>query len=386
MRYITLLFLAFSTMLSAQTRIYKDTVFNLAFGSNYQFLGTRFLDFGEYEKQDSDCPDDGKFAFLPSSPGCFSNGWVKMNEDHTPGDKQGNFMLVNANFNPGDFMSIPLRQLKASSNYEISFWLANILQETQNCEPLQPNIELRIETRNGKPLTYSKTGIIPWKQNPLWRRYSITFSTGSNPEPLVIRFRNSQTGGCGNDFAMDDVLLVEWEEELPKIKSTPPAPIVQAAKQAIKKPAPKEKVQAAPAVKPDTTASVKNKGKAEKTRPTQPINQRRDNLIQSVELPAGTIELCFFDDSKIDGDTISVYHNGLPIIKQAGLSKKPHCFSFNLSEEEPIHEVITVAETQGNMPPNTALLEVIFQRKRLQFLLHSDESQNARMQFKLKKP
>lgn len=385
MRLIVTLFLIFPFLLSAQGRIYKDTVFNLAFGTNGTFLGSRYLDFGDYSRQDRDCPDDGMYAFVPSSPGCFSNGWTVMKEDRTPGDVGGNFMLVNAAYDPGDFLSIPLRQLKPNTNYELSFWCANILQETQHCEPLQPNIELLVENRNGKLLTYSKTGVIPWKQNPLWRRYSIQFAIGNASEPLVIRFRNSQTGGCGNDFVLDDILLVEWEEYLPEpIPVIDPLPKTKPTKKPAKpqvKPVQKVKLNQA-----DTLKKSPPEVKAKKLYVPRPINNRRDVLVQSVELPGGTIEVCYYDDSKIDGDTISVYDNGERILDKVGLSKKPNCKKFKLNEEEPLHEIITVAETQGTMPPNTALLEVIYQGKRLNFFLHSDENQNARMQFKWKKP
>jgi hypothetical protein len=51
---------------------------------------------------------------------------------------------------------------------------------------------------------------------------------------------------------------------------------------------------------------------------------------------------------------------------------------------KPQHELIFVAETLGELPPNTALLEVVTPLKRLKFYIHSDMESNAKILFQLK--
>ena len=114
------------------------------------------------------------------------------------------------------------------------------------------------------------------------------------------------------------------------------------------------------------------------------VNSRNDLLIQKVELPEGEFEINLYDDKKIDGDTISVYDNGKLIFDRAGLSKQAISKKFVLNKMKPQHELIFVAETLGDLPPNTALLEVVTPLKRLKFYIHSDMESNAKILFQLK--
>src|SRR4051812_23571439 len=56
-----------------------------------------------YNYVPGDCPNDGFYTVRSNTSACFGSTWYSVNEDHTPGDVNGYFMLVNASFQPGDF-------------------------------------------------------------------------------------------------------------------------------------------------------------------------------------------------------------------------------------------------------------------------------------------
>lgn len=396
-KYFFSLLLLMGLMLPDQTKAqkqirYTDTVFTISFGMSGRFLGSSFLDFGAYSKQNSPCPDDGNFSIVNRTNGCFGDNWRRLEEDHTPNDLAGNFMIVNSAYNPGDFLNIPMRALKANGKFELSIYIANILLSTDGCDATQPNIEISIETKRGRRVAEYSTGIIPNNQVPIWKKYMMRFTLPELLEPMVVRFRNLETGGCGNDFAIDDICLVEYVEEeiepettlrIIKPKVVPPIP---------KKPKPVVPVK--PELpKPQPEKPIIHMRPQPVERPVEEIpelplaykvNSRNDLLIQKVELPEGEFEINLYDDKKIDGDSISVYDNGRLIFNKVGLSKQAISKKFVLNKMKPQHELIVVAETLGELPPNTALLEVVTPQKRLKFYIHSDMESNAKILFQLK--
>ncbi|MFY8021396.1 MAG: hypothetical protein ACOVP1_09370 [Bacteroidia bacterium] len=400
-KYLYLFFFLLGLLVSIQSKAqkeirYTDTVFTISFGSNGKFLGTSFLDFGSYNKQNSTCPDDGNFSIVQRTQGCFGDKWRRLEEDHTKGDANGNFMIVNSAYNPGDFLNVPMRPLKVNGKFELSVHIANILISTDGCEATQPNIEISLETKRGRQLAIYSTGIIPNNQVPIWKKFQMRFTLNEMMEPMVLRFKNLETGGCGNDFAIDDICLVEYEEEELKPETTLKTNQSKIVAPIPKKPNPQPK----PVVKPELPKKVPEKPiihkrptPYERERPLEEVpeiplaykvNNRNDLLIQKVELPEGEFEINLYDDKKIDGDTISVFDNGKLIFERVGLSKQAITKKLVLNKNKPQHELIVVAETLGELPPNTALLEVVTPLKRLKFYIHSDNESNAKILFQLK--
>src|ERR1051325_7581784 len=75
-----------------------------------------------------DCPNDGSYTVYNSTFGCFGNTWHNISEDHTPGDQNGYFMLVNASFTPGDFYVDTIKGLCTNTTYEFAAWVVNVLR------------------------------------------------------------------------------------------------------------------------------------------------------------------------------------------------------------------------------------------------------------------
>ena len=95
-------------------------------------------------------------VILPSVGDCFEGKWHKIIEDHTPGDRSGKMMVVNASFAPGPFFMFKLAGLKPGSVYEWSAWLINICKSADGCIPTPPVLRLTI-LAGGKEIAKFKT-------------------------------------------------------------------------------------------------------------------------------------------------------------------------------------------------------------------------------------
>lgn len=94
------------------------------------------------------------------------------------------------------------------------------------------------------------------------------------------------------------------------------------------------------------------------------------------------LEISFYDNGEIDGDTISVYANNKLLVSHKGLSAVPITVKINLSEEDNLQEVVMVAENLGTIPPNTALMIVQAGSQRFTIRLASTEQKNAAVRFR----
>lgn len=147
-----------------------------------------------------DCPNDGMYALRSTTVNCY-NSWHSLVSDHT-GDPQGNFMLVNASFEPGDFYIDTVRGLCANTGYQFSAWVMNMMRPQQG---IRPNITFSIEKTDGTVLGSFSSGDVPVTTSPQWNNYGLFFKTPSATFDLVVRMRNNAPGGAGNDIALDDI-------------------------------------------------------------------------------------------------------------------------------------------------------------------------------------
>ncbi|MEP2278177.1 Ig-like domain-containing protein, partial [Maribacter sp.] len=131
--------------------------------------------------------------------------------DHTTGS--GYMMVVNASFDPGDFYN---RTVAVSQNttYKFSAWLVNANSEGNQtfCESepdgfILPNVKYEIRDLDNASAVIASydTGDIARTGN--WQNYNFEFNTGTSTNIEVVLINNN-TGGCGNDLALDDISLI----------------------------------------------------------------------------------------------------------------------------------------------------------------------------------
>ncbi|HNE92604.1 MAG TPA: hypothetical protein PKZ66_00660, partial [Chitinophagaceae bacterium] len=134
------------------------------------------------------------------------------------------------------------------------------------------------------------------------------------------------------------------------------------------------------------TAPLEKIEKIEK--PTTPLpkvlTERKNNLVKTFYVGEGEISLELYDNGQIDNDIVSIYHNGVPVIQNERLSTIPIKLNIKITASEPVQEFIIVAESLGEIPPNTSLLKIKAGNKSYQVFLTSDLQKNAKIVFEYK--
>lgn len=113
---------------------------------------------------------------------------------------------------------------------------------------------------------------------------------------------------------------------------------------------------------------------------------RKNELVREIKVDTGTIRLDFYDNGIIDGDTVSVYVNNMPVVSRRLLAAKPITVFVKIDLKKTEQEVIMVGENMGTIPPNTALMIINAKEKRYQLYLTSDEKKNALIRFIYERP
>ncbi len=372
----------------------------LDFGTSKQSTILNAGELPNYRKTGSFCPDDGYYAITNYTRNCFEGRWHTLLQDHTEGDMDGNMMVVNASESPGSFFLYDLEKLEENSTYEISLWLVNICLSATGCTPTPPNILIRVERENGTLIQNMQTGNIVATPAPRWRYFKGRFTLPSGVNRVRIRIDNVSSGGCGNDFALDDVMVLavnipenkpgpaEVKKELPSEKSKPvlqkrPVPVstevppsTAAEKTRIQPPAPvpfERERDPDIGIKKELPVPV-----------PEPLLLRANPLVKRIEVPVSEIIVELYDNGEVDGDTISVFHNNRTVIAQALLSAKPLRFTIKINQQEPHHEIVMVAHNLGSIPPNTSLMIITAGSKRYTVSISSNEQKNAKVVFDLK--
>lgn len=150
-------------------------------------------------------------SFYTVKNGTFGNpyDWQEV-EDHTPNDNNGRLLIVNADFNPGEFYKTTISGLCEFTTYEFSAWVLNLLKVPGFCVDLgieiPINVKFQIWNESETTLIASgDTGDIYATAAPTWGEYGLVFQTLENQNSVVLKMLNNGAGGCGNDLAIDDI-------------------------------------------------------------------------------------------------------------------------------------------------------------------------------------
>lgn len=107
----------------------------------------------------------------------------------------------------------------------------------------------------------------------------------------------------------------------------------------------------------------------------------RDESIPVIKVDTGEIKLQFYDNGTIDGDSITVKVNKQVVLSHEKLSGKPVTTNVRVSLESPVVVVEMVAENEGSIPPNTALLIVTAPNLYHRLYMSSTKEKSARLRF-----
>ena len=397
MLFISMLFFAAVKKTIAQGNgcILKDTLFTIDFGSSSRLQEFNFKSLYYYQRDFSKCPIDGYFSYSSYTGNCFNGDWITLAEDHTPNDVDGKMMLVNASATPALFFDLKLSGFLDNTIYKFQVMLLNLCRPYGGCRPLPPKLKITLQDINGNIISEFNTGQLPQIEDAHWRNYIGYFTTPSDANTLFLKMYDLTYGNCGNDFAMDDIIIQQCYKPEPVLIKAPKKEIkIPPVKKIEKKEIPKNKTPEKEPTKvakvPVTAGGVTISEPGIKPIPLnivlpEPIRTRENMVVKKIEVPQGQLSIELYDNSEIDGDTVSIYHNNRLIISKAGLSEKPIAFKIDVDAANSHHELIMVAENLGSIPPNTSLMIVTAKDKRYEIFISSTEQKNAKLVIDLNK-
>jgi hypothetical protein len=115
--------------------------------------------------------------------------------------------------------------------------------------------------------------------------------------------------------------------------------------------------------------------------PTKEFQNRRKDIVKTIEIEQPTFHLDFYDNGEIDGDSITVFYNGKIVLSHQRLSDKPISLTLTLDKNAPENIVTMYADNLGTIPPNTALMVVTDGSKRYEVRIESDTVKSGSVVF-----
>lgn len=165
------------------------------------------------------------------------------------------------------------------------------------------------------------------------------------------------------------IAVVQAPVEKPAVTTAAPQPKKQVPVAVIKK---ETEAKPLPVSQPKVTAPLTNQEK---------FITRTKKLMQEIPISGDSIELRFYDNAEIDGDSISIYLNNQLLYEHVLLSDKPYTIKLPVASLLPANEMVMVAENLGSIPPNTSLMVAVIDGKRYEARLESTEQSSALIRF-----
>ncbi|MCP3058775.1 gliding motility-associated C-terminal domain-containing protein [Myxococcus sp. K38C18041901] len=140
------------------------------------------------------------YTLTNSSVNCRSP-WHGITQDHTPGDTNGYFLMVDADSNPGEFYRTTVNGLTPAFRYEFSAWVGNL---DRNGLYERPRIRFEVHGPSGFIAT-SGDLVIPPTSPFQWQKVGFMFDLPAGVSSVDIVMVNRNQSGSGNDLVIDDL-------------------------------------------------------------------------------------------------------------------------------------------------------------------------------------
>ncbi len=134
-----------------------------------------------------------------------------------------------------------------------------------------------------------------------------------------------------------------------------------------------------------TPATDRNTSLAKPSTNQEKFTSRQNKLQMVIPVTAPVIELRFYDNAAVDGDSIAIFLNGRLLREHILLSGEPQIIKINAADLQEDNELVLVAENLGSIPPNTSYLMAVVGHKQFEARLFADEGSSALIRF-IKKP
>ena len=191
---------------------------------------------------------------------------------------------------------------------------------------------------------------------------------------------DNYTTGANDPDVIDSIGKLAFNRPAPvteKPQSKPPKEIVAARpKKPVFIPAPASK----PSIK-TTPNSVSEPMVSVPLTNEQKFKTRTRELVQEIPLAGDTLELKFYDNAEIDGDSIAVFLNDEMLAEHIRLSDTAFIIRLPVATLQQTNELVMVAENLGSIPPNTSLMIAMVNGRRYEARLASTENSSALIRF-----
>jgi hypothetical protein len=181
--------------------------------------------------------------------------------------------------------------------------------------------------------------------------------------------------GANDPRIIDSVALIAFGQK-PKVVAPQPAVVLQKPPKrgmvSIPPPPPEKKPE--PAV--DIAAAPKTI--------EEKFITRTPKHFMDIPLRGDSIELRFYDNAEIDGDSISLFLNKQLLFQHIRLTAKAHVIKLAVADMGEENELVMVAENLGKIPPNTSFMVALVGDMRYEANLQSTEEISALI--RLQKP
>ncbi len=194
-------------------------------------LSSPSLNDGEYVVYNTITNNNGTTEAIDVDIAAWAEDFWYEGEDHTPGDTDGRMAIFNASYDPGVFYTASITGALPYVPITYDFWVINIDRTDAPCvnggsgctgpgpsgSRLRPNVlveffdlsgNLLINLATGLPASIS-TGDIPPTTlgNTAGDWYNFSADLTFNVNQFEVVFTNNETGGLGNDLALDDIKI-----------------------------------------------------------------------------------------------------------------------------------------------------------------------------------
>jgi hypothetical protein len=115
------------------------------------------------------------------------------------------------------------------------------------------------------------------------------------------------------------------------------------------------------------------------------IKDRANDVVRTLVIHTTEVTLNIYDDGAIDHDTVSVYLDNRPVLLHKMLTDRPLIVTLHLDADDDYHEVVMVADNEGEIPPNTSLMIVKAGDKEFEVRITTTEQKNAVVKFQYAK-
>jgi hypothetical protein len=142
-----------------------------------------------------------------------------------------------------------------------------------------------------------------------------------------------------------------------------------------------EKKTELPVARTPVTTTDKNNTAKKPTTNEEKFTSRQNKLQMVIPLTSSSVELRFYDNAAIDGDSIAIFLNGHLLREHILLGSEPQTIKINAADLQDDNELVLVAENLGSIPPNTSYLVAVVGHKQYEARLFADEGTSALVRF-----